>query len=142
MLIRTAEQKDGAAIAMLLDQLGYPGTAAFISGKIDAITNDPHATIFIAEDNGAVVAFICIHFITQLGLEGDFARISYFAVSDEYRGKGIGRELEVRCEELARSRHCDRIEVHCSDYRTDAHRFYARQGYVEFPKYLIKKTRQ
>ena len=142
MPIRTAEQKDGAAIAMLLDQLGYPGTEAFISGKIDTITHDPNATLLIAEDHGAVVAFLSINFITQLGLEGDFARISYFAVSDKYRGKGIGRELEARCEELARARKCDRIEVHCSDYRTDAHRFYARQGYVESPKYLIKKPRR
>ena len=140
--IRLATPVDGPDIAVLLDQLGYPGTATFIAARIEAITNDPNATILVAEDNGSVVAFISINFISQLGLEGDFARISYFAVSDEYRGKGIGRELEMRCEELARARNCDRIEVHCSDYRTDAHRFYARQGYVESPKYLIKKPRR
>ena len=138
MRIRVAGLEDGEGIAALLDQLGYPGTDGFISEKIDAIINDPNATLLVAEDNGIVVAFISINFIVQLGLEGDFARISYCAVSDEYRSKGIGRDLEARCEELARARGCDRIEVHCSDNRTDAHRFYARQGYVESPKYLIK----
>ena len=141
MSVRLVRPEDGPAIATLLDQLGYPATKTFIRSKIDNILNDPNATLLVAEDNGVVIAFIAINFITQLGLEGDFARISYFAVSDEYRSKGIGRELEARCEALARERNCDRIEVHCSDYRTDAHRFYARQGYVESPKYLMKKPR-
>ena len=136
-----ARKEDAEYIADLLDQLGYPGTEAFIPSKIDIITGDPNAMLLVSEDNGAVAAFIAINFITQLGLEGDFARISYFAVSDAYRSKGIGREMEVYCEELARARGCDRIEVHCSDYRADAHRFYFRQGYVESPKYLIKRLK-
>jgi GNAT superfamily N-acetyltransferase len=40
---------------------------------------------------------------------------------------------------LAKERGCDRIEVHCHSRRTDAHRFYSRQGYEESPKYLMKR---
>ncbi|WP_139803611.1 GNAT family N-acetyltransferase, partial [Cronobacter sakazakii] len=79
-----------------------------------------------------------LHFIPQLALKGDFCRISYFCVSSNARSKGIGRLLESEGETLARARGCDRIEVHCHSRRSDAHRFYYRQGYTESPKYLCK----
>jgi hypothetical protein len=31
------------------------------------------------------------------------------------------------------------MEVHCHTRRTRAHEFYARLGWVESPKYLVKK---
>jgi ribosomal protein S18 acetylase RimI-like enzyme len=70
-------------------------------------------------------------------MEGDFARISYFAVDENYRSmrrKNAGRILCTGCE-----RKCDRIEVHCHTRREKAHLFYYRQGYEESPKYLMKK---
>ncbi|HZE85293.1 MAG TPA: hypothetical protein VE035_13355 [Puia sp.] len=42
---------------------------------------------------------------------------------------------------MARSRKCDRIEVHCHLRRKDAHRFYEQQGYTDSPKYLIKSLK-
>jgi hypothetical protein len=47
--------------------------------------------------------------------------------------------MEAYCEQLARERGCDRMEVHCHSRRVRAHAFYGRQGYEESPKYLIKK---
>ena len=85
--------------------------------------------------------FIGLHFMVQLALPGDFCRITYFCVSDAARGSGVGRALEEAAEALARARGCDRIEVHCHQRRTDAHRFYYRQGYEESPKYLMKSCR-
>ena len=87
---------------------------------------------------GALLGVLSLHFIPQLALEGDFCRISYFCVSSNARSKGIGRLLESEGEALARARGCDRIEVHCHSRRSDAHRFYYRQGYTESPKYLCK----
>ena len=60
-------------------------------------------------------------------------------VDKTIRGKGIGREIEEYCVDVAKNRRCDRIEVHCHSRRLDAHRFYFRQGYIESPKYLMKK---
>jgi hypothetical protein len=34
------------------------------------------------------------------------------------------------------------MEVHCHSRRSEAHRFYARQGYIESPKYLMKMLTQ
>jgi GNAT superfamily N-acetyltransferase len=86
----------------------------------------------------AILGLLSLHFIPQIALRGDFARISYFAVDNEVRSKGIGRQLEETATQLAKERGCALMEVHCHTRRTRAHEFYARQGWIESPKYLIK----
>jgi len=137
--IRNAEINDWKDIRDLLRQLDYPDTDSFLEEKIRILLDHPDEKLLVYEYDGKVVALISIHFIIQLALKGDFARISYFAVDKAIRSNGIGREIEEHCVCLAKDRKCDRIEVHCHSRRLDTHRFYYRQGFVESPKYLIKK---
>ena len=136
MGIRKAEVDDWQVISGLLGQLGYPGTELFIKDKIAKLANSPDAELLVYEDEARVVAFISLHFIPQIALEGDFARIGYFAVDKAFRGRGIGGAIEEYCVNIAKQRKCDRIEVHSHSRRLDAHGFYLRQGYMESPKYL------
>jgi GNAT superfamily N-acetyltransferase len=138
MSIRNAVLDDHTALRQLLDQLEYPGADRFLLQKMIRILNDPAASLLVYESEGRVLAFMSINFITQLALEGDFARISYFAVDDTARNKGIGRQMEAYGEQLARNRKCDRIEVHCHERRAEALRFYRGQGFIDSPKYLVK----
>lgn len=139
--IRHATVADAAEITTLLASLGYPDTEPFIGQRIQTLRLHPDACLLVAEQHGQLCGVLSLHFIPQLALAGDFCRISYFCIGDDVRGQGIGALLEVRATELARARNCDRIEVHCHSRRTDAHRFYARQGYTESPKYLMKSVR-
>jgi GNAT superfamily N-acetyltransferase len=139
MSIRSAQAGDSPAIEQLLDQLGYTGTAGFLPKKLEGMLADPNERLLVYETTAGVVAFISVHFIPQIAVAGDFARISYFSVADSVRGQGIGREMEEYAVMLAKERGCDRMEVHCHTRRVDAHRFYFRQGYEESPKYLMKR---
>ncbi len=152
MSIRSATPGDWEGISRLLTQLEYPDAAAFIRSKLVRMLNDPAETLLVwAEppapsepasappEPSAILAFLSLHVIPQIALEGDFARISYFAVDDEARSHGIGRQLEERATQIARERGCALMEVHCHTRRTRAHEFYARQGWIESPKYLIKR---
>jgi GNAT superfamily N-acetyltransferase len=142
MGIRPANSNDWSAISHLLDQLEYPGTAGFLEEKIKRFAGDANERLLVYEEEGGrIAAFISLHFIPQIALEGDFARISYFAVDARVRSLGIGRKMEEYCTQLARERGCPLIEVHCHTRRTRAHDFYFRQGYAESPKYLIKKLK-
>lgn len=138
MEIISARIEDSKEISSLLQQLGYPDTEHFVEDKIKFLLEHPDEELLTCKFNGKIVALISLHFIPQLALRGDFARISYFAVNENFRSGGIGRKLEEYCVELAKARECDRIEVHCHSRRTKAHEFYYRQGYVESPKYLVK----
>jgi GNAT superfamily N-acetyltransferase len=140
MNIRKIEIADGESITALLEQLGYPNTERFISSKIQSMMNHPFEYSLVAENEDyRIVGFISIHIIPQIALEGDFARISYFCVDENFRSSGVGKQLEEYCEKIARENNCDRIEVHCHSRRERAHEFYFRQGYEESPKYLVKK---
>ncbi len=136
--IRTARADDAPALVDLLRQLGYPETAPFIARRIAELTQHPDAALLVAEIGAVVVGFISLHFVPQLARAGDFCRVSYLCVDERARGIGIGVALEARAVEEARRRGCARVELHSHQRRTDAHRFYARMGYEESPKYLQK----
>lgn len=136
--IKAPSVSDAAAISGLLHALGYPGTESFIERRILQLLSHPDEALLVAADNGKVVGVISLHFIPQLALSGDFCRISYLCVAQDTRSQGVGALLETHAVKLAQQRGCDRIEVHCHARRTDAHRFYDRQNYVESPKYLCK----
>lgn len=132
MAIRKADAGDINAIITLLDQLGYQGTEKFMEKKLLRLINHPDEELVVYEENNQVIALMSIHFIPQLALEGDFARISYFSVDNTIRSTGKGKLLEEYCTGLAQDRNCDRIEVHCHERRSDAHRFYFRQESKRF----------
>lgn len=138
MEIRTANVEDWKQISLLLNQLDYPETETFMKEKIETLLTHPNEELLVYEKDSRIIAFISIHFIPQLAVKGDFARISYFAVDQNIRSIGIGREIEEHCTTLAIKKKCDRIEVHCHSRRIDAHRFYIRQGFTESPKYFVK----
>lgn len=138
MGIRKANIEDCKQISLLLNELDYPDTEHFIKDKVEILLLDPNEELLVFEEDKSVIAIISIHFIPQLAVKGDFARISYFAVDKNIRSQGIGRKIEEYCTDLALKRNCNRIEVHCHSRRKEAHRFYVRQGYSESPKYFIK----
>ncbi|HET6255305.1 MAG TPA: GNAT family N-acetyltransferase [Puia sp.] len=140
-MIRRAQLSDAEAIRTLIALLDYDPPAT-LEEKIRRLSMHPDEILLVYELNAEVVAFLSLHFIPQIAVDGDFARISYFAVKDSARSLGIGGQLEAHAARLARERNCDRIEVHCHTRRTDAHRFYERQGYVESPKYFIKRLNE
>jgi GNAT superfamily N-acetyltransferase len=139
MSIRTAIFSDAAGISRLLTQLEYPGTEDFLESRLADMLRDPAETLLVWAEDQAILGFLSLHFIPQIALRGDFARISYFAVDDSARSLGIGRKMEEMATRLATERGCALMEVHCHTRRTRAHEFYARQGWVESPKYLIKR---
>lgn len=138
MGIRKAKVEDCKQISLLLNQLDYPDTELLIKEKVEKFLMDPNEVLLVFEEDKTVIALISLHFIPQLAVNGDFARISYFAVDNNSRGHGIGRKIEEHCTDLALKRNCNRMEVHCHSRRKDAHKFYLRQGFIESPKYFIK----
>ena len=128
-MIRRAKNTDWSAIVRLLDQLDYPDSAKFMETRLAQLLNDPAGILLVWEDDAAILGFLSLHFIPQIALEGDFARISYFSIDEAARSKGIGRQLEEHAANLAREKGCELIEVHCHTRREKAHAFYFRQGY-------------
>jgi GNAT superfamily N-acetyltransferase len=145
MPIRPALVTDWPGISRLLTQLEYPGTETFLAAKLTAAAGNPAmATLVWTETpptTPTVLGFLSLQLFIQFGLEADIARVTFFAVDENARSKGIGRELEEAATNIAQQWGCAAIEVHCHSRRTRAHDFYRRQGYEESPKYLIKRLK-
>jgi GNAT superfamily N-acetyltransferase len=99
----------------------------------------PDALVTVAERAGEVIGLIALHFVPQLGRAGDHCNITYLCVGEQARSLGIGAELEAWAVREARARGCERVDLHSHLRRTDAHRFYHRQGYLEPSRYLMKR---
>ena len=95
----------------------------------------------IYEQEHAVVGVLNLRFEQQLHHAERIAEVMEFAVDPSYRHQGIGRGmLEIACQ-IARECGCIQIEAACNQLRSDAHRFYLREGmhnfHFKFSKSLI-----
>lgn len=70
-------------------------------------------------------------------VQEDFVRtscilyVTYVAVDENYRKKGIGRKIFERIEEICSENKCSAIELTSADFRTEAHEFYNRLGFTK-----------
>lgn len=140
MHIRNATYKDAPAIRSLLESLGYQTTMSLLVDQLETQFGNGDHQVIVYELQKEVVGFVAVHFVRQLGVKADLALISYLAVDPEHRRKGIGRALEEYATKLAWNRRCDRIQLHCAEWRADARRFYKKQGYQDHPDYFSKQV--
>jgi len=83
---------------------------------------------YVYEQNNTVIGFINMRIEQQLHHADTVAEILEFCVSEKYRNQGIGTQLFQKAKETARQHHAVRLELSTSTWRTDAQRFYERQG--------------
>ena len=139
MNIRNATYHDAPAIKSLLEQLGYTSRLSMIIDQLTRMFNKEDHRVYVYELRKEVVGFASVHYLPQLAFDGGIMIISYFSVDEAVKDTGIAKEIEGYITNQARVRKCERIQVHCLDWRTPAHQFYVQQGYQEYPKYFTKR---
>jgi len=140
--IREARLSDINDIQSLLDQMGYYRPVEFLSKNLERILPDNSYSTLVYELDGRVIGLMTIHFYWQIAYEGETATVGFFVVDSNIRSKGIGKAMEEYCTQMAKDRNCALIEIFSSEKRTDAHRFYERQGYKVHEKFFIKEINE
>jgi GNAT superfamily N-acetyltransferase len=125
--LRDARLDDSAAIAALLDQLGYPTDVAAVGSRLERlrVVGD---RVVVAELDGAVVGLAHLQVAPAIERERPAAKISALVVDEAHRGHGVGRLLVEELEREARARGCELLFLTTSEHRGDAHAFYERMG--------------
>ena len=129
MVIRSAKPADLWPVKHLIEVLEETVfderefTAAF-----DAQLLDPHWHCFVCEAGGKIAALLNMRIDYQIHHAAKVAEILELVVEENCRGQSIGRELFAHACEFAREEGCVQIELCSSMRRTDAHRFYEREG--------------
>lgn len=94
--------------------------------------NDEHFYCLIYELDSKAVGMLNLRFENQLHHTNRIAEIMEFVVDENYRDKGIGKQLFAQACTTAKENGCVQIEVACNQLRTDTDRFYKREGMQNF----------
>ena len=139
MIIREAVRADLPAIIALLvdDVLGRDRDLPVIDEAYERafaeIVADPYSFQIVGTEpaDGEVVACMQVTYIPGLGRHGAWrSLVEGVRVRSDVRGRGLGRQLMVWAVEQARARGCALVQLTSDKSRVDAHRFYARLGFV------------
>jgi GNAT superfamily N-acetyltransferase len=139
MNFRAATAEDLPAIlAMLIDdELGKlredPGTPlnpAYLAA-FEAITRDPNQLLAVADRDGQVVGCFQLSFLPGLSHRGAWrGQIEGVRIAASERGSGLGKAMMEWAIAQCRARGCRMVQLTTDKRRHDAHRFYARLGFV------------
>ena len=126
--IRDASAGDAEPIARLSGQLGYPEQGGRLGKRLSALLGSSLDAVYVAEVDGSVVGWI--HVFASVRIESAArAEIGGLVVDEAYRGKGIGERLVREVETWAIQHGLAHIRVRTRATRTEAHGFYAREGF-------------
>src|SRR5947208_12369972 len=133
LTIRDAQAADGAAIAALLAQLGYPTEPSAVERRLERlrIVGD---RIVVAEVEDKAVGLAHLQVTPALERERPAAKIGALVVDGAHRGRGIGRALVQAMEEEARLRGCELLFLTTAERRKDAQVVYVKIGLQETGK--------
>ncbi|MBB5867878.1 GNAT superfamily N-acetyltransferase [Allocatelliglobosispora scoriae] len=137
MLLRDATRADlPDIIAMLVDDvLGKGRDFAEVDDDYErafaAIDADPRNQLVVAVDGAEVVGCFQLTYIPGLGRHGaERCLVEAVRVRSDRRGQRIGEQMMTWAIDQARSRGCALVQLTTDKSRLDAHRFYARLGFV------------
>jgi GNAT superfamily N-acetyltransferase len=135
--IRPAKRGDLPAIVRLFgdDDLAakHPAHLTLTDSQyaaFDAIEQDPHNHVYVAEMGGAVIGTFQLTFIRQLSYGGCLvAQVESVHVDSGVRSHGVGARMMDFARAEAERRGAFRLQLTSNLKRERAHRFYERLGY-------------
>jgi GNAT superfamily N-acetyltransferase len=139
LVIREARDEDlGAIVALLADDelgrsrelVGPVVQEAYVRAFAEMQSGTTNRQL-ICEDQHGVVACLQLTFIRGLSRCGALrAQLEGVRVARRARGQGVGSRLVIDAIERARAAGCVLVQLTSDGSREDAHRFYARLGFV------------
>ena len=151
--VRLAQPGDWPAVAGLLVELGRgvaEGTADDPTHQLQFaghVRQIEHVTLVaeeVAADQAsdprpaALLGVIDMEYHQRLGDHRPQARVSDLVVTGAARGRGVGRALLSRAEELASKRGCFRMALVTASWRDGTIAFYEREGWHDYGRWFVK----
>ena len=124
------KESDLPAVRNLAEQLGYSAEIVDLARRFYALTKSQDHKLFVAR-NGDQQAVGWVHVGTEMAslIADDRAGIGALVVDSQARSRGIGASLMKTAEKWASDRNLKLMRVRSNMKRSEAHRFYQRQGY-------------
>ena len=136
-MIRAAAKNDLDAVYCLMQQLS---SHDFTKEQFESCfqQNLDSSYIMVYEEDGCVNGCGVLNIQYPLHFSQKKAEVVNLIVDANARGKGIGKKILHELVRIAALNDCVRIEVASNRRRTDAHRFYIREGFDDTHLKLTK----
>ena len=134
--IRSARAEDVPRLIELLqhgslvERRENPSDLPAYRAALVEIQATPGHDVLVAEQDGSVVGMCQLVIFRHLQHRGGrCAEVESLHVHPDFRGQGLGARLLHAAVEAARQAGCYRVQLTSNEQRTDAHRFYRREGF-------------
>jgi GNAT superfamily N-acetyltransferase len=137
ILIRKAKKSDLPAIGKLLEDLtnAMDDTEGIETGiaikTCERLMDDTSSHILVAAMEGTPVGLINLTIRQTILHRSPSALIDELVVAEEYRGKGVGKQLVLAALEKCRQLGCCEVEVSTEKTNSKAREFYKRCDFEE-----------
>lgn len=89
--------------------------------------SDPNTHYYVALKDEKVIGFISLHIQRLLHFCKRVGEVQQLIISEEYRGKNVGKKLMDKAKEIAKSENCHVMEVCVRKENSNGYRFYRKQ---------------
>jgi GNAT superfamily N-acetyltransferase len=144
VVVRPARPEDWSAVAGLLVELGRGVAAGTADDSTHRMQFTGHlrridsVTLVAQDPAGAMLGVVDMEYHQRLGDHRPQARVNDVVVTGSARGRGVGRALLSRAEELARKRGCFRMALVTAGWREESIVFYRREGWADYGAWFVK----
>jgi predicted N-acetyltransferase YhbS len=137
-IIREARANDAEAVVELIADLGHSMTVDDVRERIETLQQAGCVQLVASTDDG-VIGLCGLHIMTAIHRPKPVGRITILEVTQEFRGKGVGRALIAAAEERLRQAGCGLVEVTSNGRLVEAHGFYLSVGFEHTSKRFAKQ---
>lgn len=130
VFVRRAVAADAVAVEALYRQLVTNSSVQVLPERLAELARDPATCLLVAERHDEVCGTLLLSLCADVMFgHQPFAVIENLVVDEVCRGARIGERLLRHAEACCRDAGCSKIMVMNAVGRTDAHRFFERQGF-------------
>ena len=95
--------------------------------------------IILATSNSKLIGMVSYVLVDRLNQSLRELWIPELVVTNDYRNRGVGKRLVMKCESIARRKKCYRIRLESRNDRIDSHAFYKKIGFSQMALAFEKK---
>ena len=141
---RSATEPDVEAIVEMMRRYygedGYPFVDAESRAAVGALLRDERlGRLWVAQAGGRVVGYLAVTLGYSLEYRGRDAFIDELFISEEARGRGLGREALEVAEAYCRQVGVKALHLEVERHREPARELYRRAGFEDRDRYLMTK---
>lgn len=134
MIIYRATEKDLKSVSVLANKMWNESSIQDLENEFKNVLVSYDNAVYIAEQNGNPIGFAHCSLRKDYVEGTESSPVGYLEgvfVEDEYRRKGLAKELVYECEEWARQKGCIEFASDCELDNKDSICFHKKIGFTE-----------